>query len=59
MVTVVFWAMTTCGFVGEHRRFEEISCLLFSSEDEDGSRFLRNVGNCLKNYFRITRPRRQ
>lgn len=48
MNTVAFWAMTTCGFVGERQRFEEISCLIFSSEDEDGSRFLCNVGNCLK-----------
>jgi hypothetical protein len=31
MNTVAFWAMATCGFVGEHRRFEEIFCLLFSS----------------------------
>jgi hypothetical protein len=48
MNIVAFWAITTCGFMGEHQCFEEISWLTFSSKDEDGSRFLRNVGNCQK-----------
>jgi len=43
MNTVAFWAMISCGFVGEPRRFEEISCLLFSSEERMAAGFFATL----------------
>jgi hypothetical protein len=44
MSVLVFWVITTCGLVGNHRCFGETHYLQhFNSEDED-SMFLQNVG---------------
>jgi hypothetical protein len=42
---LVFWFVTSCGFVGRYQRFKETYCLhLYLSPEEGGRVFIRNFG---------------